>query len=99
MDPTGGAETSPSTFGADAPTQTRKPAGWVPLLLLLLALLDLRTEGLLLLDHPTVTALVYALQAHPLAVLVLGLQPSLWRRYGRGKASAGLRRPGGNKLR
>jgi hypothetical protein len=55
---------------------------WFPLLLLILALLDLRTELLLLLDHLTFTSLVTALTAHPLAVVVLLAQPSLWRRYG-----------------
>jgi hypothetical protein len=36
---------------------------------------------LLLLDRPTITAGLYLLGGHPLAVLVLLLQPSLWRRY------------------
>lgn len=55
--------------------------GLVPALLLILALADLRVELQLLLDRFTVTALVNALVSHPLAVLVLLLQPSLWRRY------------------
>ena len=54
----------------------------LPLLLLLLALGDLRTELLLLLDHFSVTSLVTAITTHPLAVVVLVSQPSLWRRYG-----------------
>ncbi|MFM7086734.1 MAG: hypothetical protein ACKOXO_07080 [Cyanobium sp.] len=53
----------------------------LPLVLLLLALGDLRTELLLLLDHFTVTSLFSAVGHHPLAVLVLIAQPSLWRRY------------------
>ena len=51
-------------------------------MLLLLAAADLRTEVILFFDHPTVTALIYAVWTHPLAVMVLVLQPSLWRRYG-----------------
>lgn len=54
---------------------------WVPLLLLILALLDLRTELLLLFDHLTFTSLLAAIRSHTLAVLVLVLLPSLWRRY------------------
>jgi hypothetical protein len=53
----------------------------VPLLLGLLALLDLRQELLLLADHITLTALMNALRSHPLAIAVLLLLPSLWRRY------------------
>jgi hypothetical protein len=66
-----------------APISTRRQASraWVPLLLLILALLDLRTEILLLVDHLTLTSLLAAVRAHTLAVLVLLLQPSLWRRY------------------
>ncbi|MFN5195581.1 MAG: hypothetical protein ACK5E6_14370 [Cyanobacteriota bacterium] len=52
-----------------------------PLLLLLLALSDLRVELMLLADHPTFTTLITGLVSHPLAVAVLLLQPSLWRRY------------------
>ncbi|MEB3270268.1 MAG: hypothetical protein VKJ44_01280 [Synechococcus sp.] len=58
----------------------------LPLLLLLLALADLRTELLLLFDHFTVTSLLQAILSHPLAVVVLLAQPSLWRRY-RGRRS------------
>jgi len=56
---------------------------WVPLLLLILALLDLRIELRLLLDHITLTALIYTLRQHTLAVVVLMLQPSLWFHYRR----------------
>lgn len=55
----------------------------VPLALLLLALTDLQGEFRLLIDHFTVSAVVFAIGSHPLAVLVLLLQPSLWRHYGR----------------
>lgn len=55
----------------------------VPLLLLLLALLDLETELRLLLDHFTITSLVVAIQNHLLATTTLLLLPSLWRIYQR----------------
>jgi hypothetical protein len=53
----------------------------LPFLLAVLALWDLRDDLLLLLDRPTLTAVFYLLRSHPLAVLVLLSQPSLWRRY------------------
>lgn len=53
----------------------------IPLLLALLALLDLRVDLQLLAEHLTFTALWYALANHPLAVAVLVLTPSLVRRY------------------
>ena len=55
---------------------------WIPLLLLLLALSDLRTELRLLADQVTLTALIFTVRHHLLAVVVLVLQPSLWRHYG-----------------
>jgi hypothetical protein len=65
-----------------SPHRSARPL--VPLLLgllALLALLDLRQELLLLADHITLTALMNALRSHPLAIAVLLLLPSLWRRY------------------
>jgi hypothetical protein len=53
----------------------------VPIVLAVLAIWDLRLDLLLLLDRPTITASLYLLRGHPLAVLVLLLLPSLWRRY------------------
>ncbi len=53
----------------------------MPLLLTLLALLDLRVELQLLHDHITLAALASALRSHPLAVAVLLLTPSLVRHY------------------
>ena len=53
----------------------------LPLVLLFLALLDLRTELLLLFDHFTFASLMTAITTHPLAVVVLLAQPSLWRHY------------------
>lgn len=55
----------------------------VPLMLLLLALADLRSEFRLLLDHFTFTTLLTAVQSHLLAVTTLVLIPSLWRIYQR----------------
>ncbi len=55
----------------------------VPLVLLLLALLDLETEIRLLIDHFTVTTLFTAIQTHLLPTTTLLLLPSLWRRYQR----------------
>ena len=55
---------------------------WVPLLLGLLALFDLRVELRLLLDHITLTSLMFAIRHHLLAVVVIALLPSMWRHYG-----------------
>jgi len=55
----------------------------VPILLLLLALADLRVELQLIADHFTFTTLAAAIRTHLLAVSVLLLQPSLWRHYRR----------------
>lgn len=55
----------------------------IPLLLLLLALVDLKSEIRLLLDHFTFTTLISAVQSHLLAVTILILLPSLWRLYQR----------------
>ena len=54
---------------------------WVPLLLAGLALADLSGELTLLADHFTWTSLVYLPAQHPLAIAVLVLLPSLFRRY------------------
>ena len=60
----------------------RHSARWFPILLVLLALGDLRTGLQLLTDHFTVTGLGYAIRHHQLAVVVLLGSPSLWRRFG-----------------
>ena len=57
-------------------------ARWFPILLILLALADLRTEVQLLSDQFTVTGLGYAIRHHQLAVVVLLGSGSLWRRFG-----------------
>jgi hypothetical protein len=54
---------------------------FLPLLLGLLALLDLRVELILLFDHITWTSLAEGLRNHILAVTVLLALPSLWRHY------------------
>ncbi|MFN5118882.1 MAG: hypothetical protein ACK5FE_16140 [Cyanobacteriota bacterium] len=53
----------------------------LPLLLLLLALSDLRVELQLLADHFTFTTLFTAIRSHFLAITVLLAMPSLWRHY------------------
>ena len=58
----------------------------VPMLLLVLAFLDLKSELRLLLDHFTFTTLLAAIQSHLLAVTILALLPSLWRIYQRDQA-------------
>ena len=64
---------------ATSPVRSQR---WIPLLLLLLALSDLRTELRLLADQVTLTALIFAVRHHLLAMVVLVLQPSLWSHYG-----------------
>ena len=59
----------------------RRRTPLVPLLLALLALLDLRVELQLLFDHLTLTSLTEAVRTHLLAVMVLLFTPSLLRRY------------------
>jgi hypothetical protein len=61
----------------------RRSLPLLPLILLLLALADLHTELQLLFDHITLTSLQAAIANHPLAVVVLVAQPSLWRHYRR----------------
>ena len=58
-----------------------RSALWFPALLIVLALLDLRTELLLLVDHFTVTSVLFTVRYHLLAVVVLLASASLWRRY------------------
>lgn len=59
----------------------RRPFPLIPVLLAVLALLDLRVELELLADHFTFTSLIQAIVSHPLAVFSLAVQPSLLRRY------------------
>ena len=62
----------------------QRPGGFwygVPLLLGILALLDLRVELQLLADHFTLAAVGAAARSHLLAVAVLLLLPSLIVRY------------------
>jgi hypothetical protein len=68
--------------GATAGSSPR-PWPFVPVLLLLLALADLRVEIQLIADHFTFTTLAAAFRTHLLAVFVLLLQPSLWKHYRR----------------
>ncbi|MEB3321753.1 MAG: hypothetical protein VKI81_02910 [Synechococcaceae cyanobacterium] len=68
---------------AGEPAGPWRPAPLVPLVLLVLALADLRVELRLLADHFTFSALAAAIRSHLLASSVLLLQPSLWRQYRR----------------
>ena len=60
---------------------SRSGSRGLPLVLIVLALMDLRMEIMLLLDHFTFTSLLYGVRHHALAVMVLLSAPSLWRRY------------------
>jgi len=60
---------------------------FLTLLLALLALLDLRSELALLLQHFTWTTILYAMGHHRLAVVILLLTP-WWFRAGRGRAGS-----------
>ncbi|MCT0200891.1 hypothetical protein KQ313_14555 [Synechococcus sp. CS-1325] len=65
----------------------------MPVLLILLALWDLRAELQLISDHFTWVTLRAALVQHPLAVAVLLLAPDLIRRYRQKPAAS---RPAGS---
>jgi hypothetical protein len=52
----------------------------IPLLLAVLALLDLRAEVQLLLDHFTVASLIEIPRHHPLAIAVLAFTPWMIQR-------------------
>jgi hypothetical protein len=72
--------------GPDGTERVRR--GWplLPVVLLVLALIDLRVELILLWDHLTLAALTAAVQSHLLAVAVLIAQPSLWHHYRRARS-------------
>jgi len=70
---------SPATTTSQSTTGRRR-LPLAPLLLGVLALLDLRVEIQLLLDHFTWTSLMAIPLAHPLAIAVLILLPGLWSR-------------------
>ena len=57
----------------------RRPLPLIPLLLVLFALLDLRTELQLLLDHFTFSSLAEIPRHHPLALTVLVCSPWLFQ--------------------
>ena len=58
-----------------------QPLPVIPLLLAVLALLDLRTEVQLLLDHFTVASLIEIPRHHPLAIAVLACTPWMIQRF------------------
>ena len=53
----------------------------VPVVLVLLALLELRSEFLLLSDHFTLAAVIAAVRRHQLPIGVLVLAPELFHRF------------------
>ncbi len=55
---------------------------YLPLILLLFAVLDLRVDIQIMLDHFTFSSLLFALRNNPLAALILLSTPSIWRHYG-----------------
>ena len=71
----------PGTSDTEIAAPRRRRFPLVPMLLALLALLDLRVELQLLFDHVTLTSLSEAVRNHLLAVMVLMFTPSLLRRY------------------
>jgi hypothetical protein len=77
LGPPTNAVSSEAVIGAS----NRRRTPLVPLILALLALLDLRVELQLLFDHLTLTSLTEAVRTHLLAVMVLLFTPSLLRRY------------------
>ena len=79
--PPGAAHPSPAPPPRRLPRPQARGFPLMPLILLLLALLDLRVDLQLLADHFTITSLLEAIRSHPLATAVLIFTPSLWRRY------------------
>ncbi|MEA5416309.1 hypothetical protein [Synechococcus sp. BA-132 BA5] len=71
--------------GVDRIDRSRRGLPMLPVVLLVLALIDLRVELMLLWDHLTWTSLIAAVQSHLLAVAVLVSQPSLWSHYRRSR--------------
>lgn len=67
---------------AESPIRRTKGLSGFVVLLALLALWDLRVELQLLVQHFTFTELRAAVLAHPLAIAVLLLLPSLQQRLG-----------------
>mgnify|MGYP001444004500 CR=1 FL=1 len=55
----------------------------VPIILLLLAVFDLRIEIRLLIDHLTFTSILYSIKEHTLAIAILVFSPSLFKVYNR----------------
>ncbi len=55
----------------------------VPIILLLLAVFDIRNEIRLLIDHLTFTSILYCIREHSLAIAILVFSPSLFKVYNR----------------
>ena len=54
---------------------------YIPILLIALSILDIKTELRILLDQATLTSLIYAFRHHTLAFTILILSPSLIKIY------------------
>ncbi len=54
---------------------------YLPVLLIVLALWDLRIDFRILFDHITLTAIFFAVKNHPLSFAVLIFSPSLIKKY------------------
>ena len=54
---------------------------YIPILLIILSLLDLRIEMRILLDQFTLTSFIYAFRHHTLAFTILFFSPSLIKTY------------------
>jgi len=52
---------------------------WLPILLILLSIYDLRIDLRILLDFFTFSALFYTILEHPLAITILIISPSVFK--------------------
>ena len=58
-----------------------KSQKFIPFILLIIAVHDLRGEIRILLDHVTITSIIYSVKSHPLSFLIIMLFPSLCKAY------------------
>ncbi len=58
---------------------------YIPIILVFLSILDLKTELTILFDHLTITSLIYTIKHHLLAITVIILSPSLFKAYANSK--------------
>ncbi len=53
----------------------------IPILLIVLSIIDLQTEIKILIDHLTITSLIYTIKHHILATAIIIFSPSLLKVY------------------